>query len=107
MKLRIAIPHARLLGRVWPERRTRRRIAASDDVPKEYAVRRRACAASGSTRCRAKQQPAPTDCPTAVKNRPPNGKVIFGDDYAETAQTRAKTRSCRFIKKFGDDRKKP
>ncbi|MFL5579097.1 MAG: hypothetical protein ACJ8AO_01890 [Gemmatimonadaceae bacterium] len=28
------------------------------------------------------QQPAPTDCPTAVRNRPSNGKVIFGDDYA-------------------------
>ena len=27
------------------------------------------------------QQPAPTDCPTAVRNRPPNGRVIFGDDY--------------------------
>ena len=29
------------------------------------------------------QQPAPTDCPTAVRNRPPNGRVIFGDDYAK------------------------
>ena len=29
------------------------------------------------------QQPAPTDCPTAVRNRPPNGRVIFGDDYVE------------------------
>lgn len=28
------------------------------------------------------QQPAPTDCATAVKNRPRNGRVIFGDDYA-------------------------
>ena len=28
------------------------------------------------------QQPAPTDCPTAVRKRPANGKVIFGDDYA-------------------------
>ena len=27
------------------------------------------------------QQPAPTDCRTAVRNRPANGKVIFGDDY--------------------------
>lgn len=29
------------------------------------------------------QQPAPTDCATAVKNKPPNGRVIFGDDYAK------------------------
>jgi hypothetical protein len=27
------------------------------------------------------QQPAPTDCATAVRNRPSNGRVIFGDDY--------------------------
>ncbi len=24
-------------------------------------------------------QPAPTDCPTAIRNRPPNARVIFGD----------------------------
>lgn len=29
------------------------------------------------------QQPAPTDCPTAIKNKPQNGRVIFGDDYAK------------------------
>lgn len=27
------------------------------------------------------QQPAPTDCASAVRNRPPNGRVLFGDDY--------------------------
>jgi hypothetical protein len=26
------------------------------------------------------QQPAPTDCVNAVRNRPTNGSVIFGDD---------------------------
>lgn len=26
------------------------------------------------------QQPAPTDCATAIKNRPTNGRVIFGDE---------------------------
>ena len=26
------------------------------------------------------QQPAPTDCPSAVRNRPSNGRVIFGDE---------------------------
>jgi hypothetical protein len=31
----------------------------------------------------ANQQPAPTDCKTAIRNRPPNGRVIFGDDYAK------------------------
>jgi hypothetical protein len=28
----------------------------------------------------ANQQPAPTDCASAVRNRPTNGKVLFGDD---------------------------
>jgi len=26
------------------------------------------------------QQPAPTDCASAVRNRPTNGKVLFGDE---------------------------
>jgi len=30
------------------------------------------------------QQPAPTDCASAVKNRPANGKVLFGDDPPKT-----------------------
>lgn len=28
----------------------------------------------------ASQQPAPSDCASAVRNRPANGKVLFGDD---------------------------
>ncbi len=31
----------------------------------------------------ASQQPAPTDCASAVRNRPNGGRVIFGDDYVE------------------------
>ena len=30
------------------------------------------------------QQPAPTDCATAVRNRPSNGRVIFGEQGART-----------------------
>jgi hypothetical protein len=26
------------------------------------------------------KQPAPTDCASAVRNRPANGKVLFGDE---------------------------
>ncbi len=26
------------------------------------------------------QQPAPTDCPTAIRTRPPNARVIFSED---------------------------
>ena len=29
----------------------------------------------------AAQQPAPTDCASAVRNRPAKGRVVFGDDY--------------------------
>ena len=36
----------------------------------------------------AAQQPAATDCPTAVKNIPPNGRVIFGDDFADSSKTK-------------------
>ena len=55
-----------------------------------------------------KQQPAPTDCPTAVRNRPSNGKVIFGDDYKDGRRRRAKSKRARpFLRKFGEDRKKP
>ena len=36
----------------------------------------------------AAQQPAATDCQTAVKNRPANGRVIFGDDFIDTAKAK-------------------
>ena len=52
------------------------------------------------------QQPAPTDCATAVRNRPSNGRVIFGDDYVEKSDKGDK-KELPFLKKFGDDRKKP
>ena len=32
----------------------------------------------------AAQQPAATDCPTALRNRPANGRVVFGDDFADS-----------------------
>src|SRR5262245_29803428 len=34
----------------------------------------------------AAQQPAATDCPTALKNRPPNGRVVFGDDLTDSSK---------------------
>lgn len=36
----------------------------------------------------ASQQPAPTDCASAVKNRPLNGRVIFGDDKTGSTKTK-------------------
>lgn len=38
----------------------------------------------------ASQQPAPTDCATAVRNRPSNGRVIFGDDYVQPQHKNAR-----------------
>ncbi len=35
------------------------------------------------------QQPAPTDCASAVRNRPSNGRVIFGDDYVQPESRKA------------------
>ena len=32
------------------------------------------------------QQPAPTDCASAVRNRPSNGRVIFGDEPKDKGQ---------------------
>jgi len=52
----------------------------------------------------AKQQPAPSDCPTAVRNRPPNGKVLFGDDYVD-GPDKGEKKSLPLIRKFGEDRK--
>lgn len=57
----------------------------------------------------AAQQPAVTDCPTAVRNRPAKGRVIFGDDYVakkakDTSSQEPKTPA---IKGFAPTRKKP
>lgn len=36
----------------------------------------------------ASQQPAPTDCATAIRNRPPNGRVIFADEQPARGKAR-------------------
>jgi hypothetical protein len=41
----------------------------------------------------AAQQPAPTDCPTALKNRPANGRVVFGDELADSSKVRGSDKS--------------
>ena len=40
----------------------------------------------------AAQQPAPTDCASAVRNRPAKGRVIFGDDYVDKQRRDTTTR---------------
>jgi hypothetical protein len=76
-----------------------------EDVPKAYRPPPGMCRI-WLDKVPPKQQPAPTDCPTAVKNRPPNGKVIFGDDYKDGAQ-KGEKKELPFLKNFQDQRKKP
>jgi len=40
----------------------------------------------------AAQQPAATDCQSAVKNRPANGRVIFGDEFVDSTAAKAADR---------------
>jgi len=56
----------------------------------------------------AAQQPAPTDCATAVRNRPAKGRVIFGDDYV-APKRRDTTKTTPAIKGFApsDKKRKP
>jgi hypothetical protein len=74
-----------------------------DDVPKAYRPPPGMCRI-WLDKVPAKQQPAPTDCPTAVRNRPNNGKVLFGDDYVEKGR-KSDDKELPFLKKFSDDRK--
>jgi hypothetical protein len=78
------------------------------DVPKEYRPPKGMCRIWLND-VPAKQQPAPTDCPTAVRNRPSNGKVVFGDDYKDGKHVgdTGEKRGAPFMRKFGEDRKKP
>lgn len=51
----------------------------NNDIPREYMPPRGMCRIWLDS-VPARQQPAPTDCPTAVRNKPRNGRVIFGED---------------------------
>lgn len=76
-----------------------------EDVPKAYRPPPGMCRI-WLDKVPAKQQPAPTDCPTAVKNKPTNAKVLFGDDYVEKGK-KPDEKELPFLKKFTDDKKKP
>jgi hypothetical protein len=56
----------------------------------------------------AAQQPAPTDCATAVRNRPAKGRVIFGDDYVAPKPRDSASKANPAIKGFApSDKKRP
>ncbi|HEU4746910.1 MAG TPA: hypothetical protein VFS56_00305 [Gemmatimonadaceae bacterium] len=40
------------------------------------------------------QQPAPTDCASAVRNRPANGKVLFGDEPKKAKKAKSNKKSA-------------
>lgn len=54
----------------------------------------------------AAQQPAPTDCATAVRNRPEKGRVIFGDDYVQEKRQDSTRRTKPAINGFAPSDKK-
>ena len=56
----------------------------------------------------AAQQPAPTDCASAVRNRPAKGRVIFGDDYVAPKRRDSTAKANPAIKGFApSDKKRP
>lgn len=76
-----------------------------DDVPKAYLPPAGMCRI-WLDKVPPKQQPAPTDCATAVRNRPSNGRVLFGDDYVDKRE-KGQKKELPFVRNFGDDRKRP
>jgi hypothetical protein len=54
----------------------------------------------------AAQQPAPTDCATAVRNRPAKGRVIFGDDYVAQKKKPDTTKTKQAIRGFAPSKSK-
>lgn len=57
----------------------------------------------------AAQQPAPTDCASAVRNRAAKGRVIFGDDYVAPKRgdsSAAKGKEAQAIKGFAPTKSK-
>lgn len=46
------------------------------------------------------QQPAPTDCSSAIRNRPANARVLFGDDYGDSSKADDRKRKPRTVKGF-------
>src|SRR5687767_7599534 len=55
----------------------------------------------------AAQQPAPTDCATAVRNRPAKGRVIFGDDYVSKKGKGSDSAQRPPVKGFAPQNRKP
>jgi hypothetical protein len=106
MKLRSALlALACTAGLAGAARAQQSRQQGADFVPKAYRPPPGMCRI-WLDKVPAKQQPAPTDCRTAVHDKPTSGKVIFGDDYVDKGK-KTEDKELPFVKKFGEDRKKP
>ena len=55
----------------------------------------------------AAQQPAPTDCASAVRSRPAKGRVIFGDDYVSKKGKSSDSAKRPPVKGFAPQNRKP
>src|SRR5687767_5600854 len=55
----------------------------------------------------AAQQPAPTDCASAVRSRPAKGRVIFGDDYVSKKGKGSDSAQRPPVKGFAPQNRKP
>jgi hypothetical protein len=55
----------------------------ADSIPKEYLPPAGMCRIWLKA-VPAARQPAPTDCATAIRRRPPNGRVVFGPELRDT-----------------------
>jgi len=92
LTLGIAIPDAHAQGPVP------RSLAPKQDIPRSLRPPQGMCRV-WLDNVPARQQPAPTDCATAIRNRPPNGRVIFSEDTLPPSRPKSGDK--------GDDKKPP
>jgi hypothetical protein len=92
MKLFSSVVSLGLIGALATSAHAQRGAGAQKDSAKKSAIPADARPPKGMCRVwlngvPAAQQPAATDCATAVKNLPPNARIIFGDEFADSAKT--------------------
>ena len=65
--------------------------AAKEEIPAQYRPPKGMCRIWLDD-VPASRQPAPTDCASAVRNKPAKGRVIFGDDYVTKKKPETSTK---------------
>ncbi len=99
---------AGLLGSAWCAAGAQERLP---DIPRDYRPPPGMCRV-WLDNVPAGQQPAPTDCPSAVRNRPANGRVVFGDDYVnpdskrDVERVKGGTLLRNFVRPLTEERRK-